>query len=54
MVLEDSSSSDDEVSERNEDESLFAYLIGVEMSVLIESANRIKLQRCGDKRGSVG
>ena len=50
MVLEGSV----EVSERNEDESLFASFLGLGMSVLIESKNRIKLQICGYKSGSFG
>ena len=54
MVLEDSSSSDYEVPERNEDESLFAFLIDLGVSVLMESKNRIKLRRCRYKRGSFG
>ena len=44
MVLKDSSS-DDEVSEMKEEESLSAHLMGFGMCMLIESGNRIKLRR---------
>ena len=44
MILEDSSC-DDEVSEMNGKETLLAYLMGFAMSKIIESENRIRLQR---------